>query len=134
MGTRIARPVHGPAPANHEQRTRLSHAQRGQGERSHRLLIISPQPFYEDRGTPIAVRQLVTALAALGFAVDLATFPVGSTPLIPGVRIVRAANPFGFRHVPVGFSFRKLVLDACLTGTVLNLLRRNRYAIVHGVE
>ena len=38
-----------------------------------RLLIVSPQPFYEDRGTPIAVSQLAAALSSLGYAVDLLT-------------------------------------------------------------
>ena len=31
------------------------------------MLIVAPQPFYQDRGTPIAVRHVLKALAELGF-------------------------------------------------------------------
>ena len=99
-----------------------------------RVLIVSPQPFYEDRGTPIAVRELVRALAAMGLRVDLATFPVGETVEIAGVQIVRTPNPFRFRRIPIGFSLRKLVLDVLLFFTVYRLLRTERYFSVHGVE
>jgi hypothetical protein len=40
-----------------------------------RVLFVAPQPFYEDRGTPIAVRQVLQALGQLGYAVDLLTYP-----------------------------------------------------------
>lgn len=96
--------------------------------------MIAPQPFFEDRGTPIAVRELVTALSGLGFDVDLATFPVGRALHLPGVRLVRGANPFRIRRVPIGFSLKKLVLDFFLFFTALGLLRRHRYLCVHGVE
>jgi glycosyltransferase involved in cell wall biosynthesis len=104
------------------------------GSAARRVLIVSPQPFYEDRGTPIAVRELVRALAAMGLPVDLATFPVGQPVEIPGVRIVRTPNPFRFRRIPIGFSVRKLVLDVLLFFTVFRLLRTERYFSVHGVE
>jgi glycosyltransferase involved in cell wall biosynthesis len=99
-----------------------------------RVLLIAPQPFYEDRGTPIAVHQTLVALSKLGFKVDLATFPVGSEVDLPNVRIVRTANPLCFRSVPIGFSFQKIVLDLCLLFTVLRLARRKNYICAHGVE
>jgi glycosyltransferase involved in cell wall biosynthesis len=99
-----------------------------------RVLVIAPQPFYEDRGTPIAVRELLAALAGLGFEVDLATFPVGRGVDIPGVRVIRTPNVLRIRHVPIGFSARKLLLDVFLFFTVHRLLRTHRYFSVHGVE
>lgn len=96
--------------------------------------MIAPQPFYEDRGTPIAVHDTLAEMSDLGFKVDLATFPVGSDITFPGINIFRTANPFGFRSVPVGLSFRKMVLDISLLITVFRLVKRNHYDCIHGVE
>jgi glycosyltransferase involved in cell wall biosynthesis len=99
-----------------------------------RILLIAPQPFYEDRGTPIAVRDTIVAMRELNIEVDLATFPVGSDLFLPHVKVVRTANPLRFRRVPVGLSLRKIVLNICLLMTVLRLAKRNRYSCIHGVE
>ena len=98
------------------------------------VLIVAPQPFYEDRGTPIATRQVATALATLGYDVDLLVYPVGAEQAIDGVRIVRSPNLFGVRSVPIGFSLRKLGLDLGMLGSFWKLVRSRRYAAVHAVE
>lgn len=99
-----------------------------------RILVVAPQPFYEDRGTPIAVRQVLQALGELGQAADLLTFPIGSDLDIPGLRIVRSGNPFGFRSVPIGFSCRKLILDLPLIASLQRLVASGRYWCIHAVE
>lgn len=96
--------------------------------------MVAPQPFYEDRGTPIAVRQLLKALSQLGYAADLLTFPVGQGVEIPGVRVFRTPNPFGVRQVPIGFSLRKLLLDVGLVSALRERLRSTRYDCIHAVE
>src|SRR5438045_299224 len=88
-----------------------------------RVLVVAPQPFYEDRGTPIAVRQLLHALATLGVGCDVVTYPVGGDPQIDGVRLYRGANPFGYRSVAIGLSMRKLILDATLIPQIIRRLR-----------
>jgi glycosyltransferase involved in cell wall biosynthesis len=98
------------------------------------ILLLAPQPFYEDRGTPIAVRQVLEALSDLGYPVDVVTYPVGSSIGIPGVRYFRAANPFRIRRVPIGFSARKLLLDAFLIPAAWNRLREGSYRAIHAVE
>ena len=79
-----------------------------------RILVVAPQPFYQDRGTPIAVRQVLQALGELGRRrpPDL---PGRQRRAIPGLSIIRSANPFGIRRVPIGFSRQKLLLDLPLT-------------------
>jgi glycosyltransferase involved in cell wall biosynthesis len=114
----------------------------GTGERSSsstssdrgRILVIAPQPFFEDRGTPIAVHQVVRALTRLGYGVDVLTYPLGRSPELPGVRLFRIRNPFGFRSVPIGLSVRKLVLDTLLVPAVWKRLRAEEYRCVHAVE
>ncbi len=95
---------------------------------------MAPQPFYQDRGTPIAVRLVLEALSELGHTVDVLTFPIGSDPCIPGVHIHRPGNPFGIRSVPVGFSVRKILLDISLARRLGQLLQVRRYTYVHAVE
>lgn len=102
--------------------------------RLRRILVVAPQPFYQDRGTPIAVRQLLGALSELGYAADVLTFPVGESPVIAGVRYLRIGNPWRIREVPIGFSGRKLLLDAGLTYALWRRLRSGEYAAVHAVE
>jgi glycosyltransferase involved in cell wall biosynthesis len=98
------------------------------------VLVVAPQPFYEDRGTPIAVHQLLRALSHLDYDVDLLTYPVGKTIDIPRVRYLRGANPLGVREVPIGFSLRKLVLDAALIPQLVRRLSSGAYACVHAIE
>ncbi|HMR30229.1 MAG TPA: glycosyltransferase [Geminicoccaceae bacterium] len=99
-----------------------------------RALLLEPQPFYTDRGTPIAVRQVLRALSELGWSVDVLTFPIGEPVDIPNVRVERVGNPLGFRHVAVGFSPQKVLLDLLMAGDLVRRLRRERYDVVHAVE
>jgi glycosyltransferase involved in cell wall biosynthesis len=102
------------------------------GER--RVLVLAPQPLGEARGTPIAVCNVLEALSELQCAVDLLTYPVGPAVDIPGVRVLPWANPLGIRHVPIGFSLRKLLLDVTLVPALWHGLRRQRYSCIHAVE
>jgi glycosyltransferase involved in cell wall biosynthesis len=52
----------------------------------------------------------------------------------PGLRLIRAANPFGIKHVPVGLSVQKILLDIPLTLAVQRHLSRGGYTCVHAVE
>jgi glycosyltransferase involved in cell wall biosynthesis len=99
-----------------------------------RVLVVAPQPFYQDRGTPIAVRQVVEGLSQLGYSVDLLTYPVGSDIQVPGVRLFRSLNPMRFRSVPVGLSLKKILLDIPLTFQLAARLRNSAYTCIHAVE
>jgi len=99
-----------------------------------RILVVAPQPFYEDRGTPIAVRQVLQALGELGRSVDILTFPIGSDVGIRGLSIFRSANPFGFRRVPIGLSLRKVILDVPLMWALRRVVDPARYSCIHAVE
>ncbi len=99
-----------------------------------RILVVAPQPFYEERGTPIAVRLLVETLCDFGHDVDLLVYQQGKDIQVPRLRIVRAGRPPGIRNVPIGFSWQKLVSDLWLTATLVRLLFTRRYDVVHAVE
>jgi len=99
-----------------------------------RVLLVTPQPFYEDRGTPIAVRFVARALSELAFRVDLLAFPLGEPIEVPNVAIRRSANPLGLGKVPIGFSWKKVVLDTALAHAFRSSLKSQRYDVVHAVE
>ena len=99
-----------------------------------RVLVVAPQPFYQDRGTPIAISQVLEGLSQLGYSADLLTYPVGADFQVPGLRITRASNPFRIRHVPIGFSLKKILLDISMTVKLRRLLRDGAYTCIHAVE
>jgi glycosyltransferase involved in cell wall biosynthesis len=96
--------------------------------------VVAPQPFYEDRGTPIAVRHLVRSLLECGFSVDVLTYPMGLDIDVGDGHITRVAGFLRLRSVPVGFSWRKVVLDLFMAMRLRNLLRHYDYRAVHAVE
>ena len=99
-----------------------------------RILLVAPQPFYQERGTPIAVRMLVEVLCGQGHAVDLLTYHEGADLEIDGLRILRTPALPGLRHVPIGISWKKLVCDLLISGRMLSLALTRRYDVIHAVE
>ena len=88
---------------------------------SMRILLVAPQPFYQERGTPIAVRMLVEVLCGQGHVVDMLTYHEGADLPIEGLRILRTPALPGLRHVPIGISWKKLVCDLLLSVRLLGL-------------
>jgi glycosyltransferase involved in cell wall biosynthesis len=98
-----------------------------------RILFLAPQPFFEVRGTPLAVRAFVQELGALGHEVDLLTYPRGEAVAIPGVRHLRSLSlPVG--RVPPGPSLAKGLLDLPFLAEAKLRMAFGRYALVHAVE
>src|SRR5438105_304326 len=99
-----------------------------------RILLVAPQPFYQERGTPIAVRLLVQTLCSHGHAVDVLTYHEGADLDIEGLRIIRTPAVPGVRNIPVGISWQKLVCDLLLCARLLSLSLTHRYDVIHAVE
>jgi glycosyltransferase involved in cell wall biosynthesis len=98
------------------------------------ILLIAPQPFFQERGTPLAVRLLVETLCAQGHRVDLLTFPEGQDVRVEGLRVLRIPRlPFIVR-VPIGISWKKLAYDALMCGSLVWLTLTRRYDVIHAVE
>jgi glycosyltransferase involved in cell wall biosynthesis len=99
-----------------------------------RILVLAPQPFYANRGTPIAVKALVEGLSEMGHRIDLLTYFEGEAVSIPGATIHRIPRPPGVRRVPIGPSGPKLLCDLFLWRDALRLLRRCSFDLIHAVE
>jgi len=99
-----------------------------------RILFVTPQPFYEHRGSPIAVLQVLRAISELGIHVDLLAFPSGQSVEIENLRIFRYGKALPIHRVPIGFSWRKVLLDFALMRGVRSRLKAERYACIHALE
>lgn len=96
--------------------------------------MLAPQPFFQERGTPIAVRLLAEAYARRGHTVDLLVLHEGEEVSIPGVRILRTRALPGLKGIRPGFSAKKLVCDLLMALKAAGLALRRRYDVYHGVE
>lgn len=111
-----------------------------------RVLLLAPQPFYQERGTPIAVRLALEALSRKlklttesAPLIDLLAYAEGVDLAIPGVRILRISQPRWLREIRPGISWQKLLCDLLFALSAFKLLWRARaakepYAVVHAVE
>ncbi len=98
-----------------------------------RILFLAPQPFFEVRGTPLAVAALTRTLGELGHQVDLLTFPQGEPWSAPGVCHVRSPRLVSGRIRP-GFSLGKALQDVPFAWLARRLARSRAYDVVHAVE
>jgi len=98
--------------------------------------MLAPEPFFEPRGTPFSEFHRIKALVEDGHHVDLVTYPVGRDVDLPNLRIIRTWRPPLVKKVPIGPSAVKLLLDVCLTLTILRvaLVGRTRYDVIHSHE
>ncbi len=99
-----------------------------------KILLISPQPFFQWRGSPIRVSFNAMALVKSGYSVDLLTLPIGERLDIEGVRIIRVANPFRVKNIPIGPSLHKIFFDVLILLKGIQLVRQTRYEVIHGIE
>lgn len=99
-----------------------------------KILFLAPHPFYQERGTPIAVGMLLGVLDADGHHIDVITYHEGRDRKYSNVAIHRI-RPWGsIRDVRPGFSLKKLYCDCFLIIKALRMLRMRRYDLIHAVE
>lgn len=99
-----------------------------------RILFLAPQPWFEERGTPIAVDLMLKALSERGDDVDLVTFHVGEDRCHRGVTVIRSRPPLAPVSIRPGFSWAKAWCDLFLFREAQRMLRKKHYHIVHAVE
>ena len=98
------------------------------------VLILAPHPFFQERGTPIAVDLLARALGEDGHDVHVLAFHEGEDRAIPGVTLHRIPALPGVRNIRPGFSIKKLLCDLPFAWHAMRLSRRLKPRIIHAVE
>jgi glycosyltransferase involved in cell wall biosynthesis len=109
-----------------------------------KLLFLAPQPFFQERGTPIAVKLALEALSARLIEVtkeettiDLLVYREGKDVNIPGVTVHRVYSPKWLNGIRPGISCKKLLADLIFfihTFQLIYKARRNQYKVIHAVE
>lgn len=99
-----------------------------------RILMIAPEPFFTTRGTPISVLTRTEALGRLGHEIDLLTYHVGDDIKISKTNIRRIPKIPFIKHVPIGISRKKIVLDIILFFYTLVFSLKERYDCIHAHE
>lgn len=99
-----------------------------------KVLFLAPQPFYQERGTPIAVERLLKALSEHGDQVDVLTYHEGGDVDYPGIKLHRTTRALFIRNIRPGFSWKKLLTNMFLGVRAFRFLTRDRYEVVHAVE
>ena len=99
-----------------------------------KILFLAPCPFFQERGTPIAVRELLVVLAGAGHEIDVLCYHEGEEIEIPGVTVRRIRPLLPVRDVPPGPSIKKILCDISMTREALRLAKTGRYDLIHAVE
>ena len=99
-----------------------------------KVLLLAPQPFFEDRGTPIAVDLVLRVLSEEGHEVHVLTYHLGSDRSYPGITIHRIPRLPFIRNVRPGFSWKKVICDIFLSFQALYLLIAKRPRMLHALE
>jgi glycosyltransferase involved in cell wall biosynthesis len=99
-----------------------------------RVLFLAPQPFYQERGTPIAIERLLKALSEHNEHVDVLTYHEGSDIDYEGVTLHRTTRAMFIRDIRPGFSWKKLLTNGFLLIRAFRFVTRYRFQVVHAVE
>ena len=99
-----------------------------------KILLLAPHPFFQARGTPIAVRNVLEFLSERGHSVDVLTYAEGTDVQIPNCKVHRIVRVPGVRNIRPGFSIKKVFCDLLMGAACLRMMRRTRYDLVHAVE
>lgn len=99
-----------------------------------KILLLAPQSFYQDRGTPIAVDNLLKVMSERGDQIDVVAYHEGEDVYYEGITIHRIPRIPFVRNIKAGFSWKKVVCDFFMIWTVLSLALKRRYDLVHAVE
>jgi hypothetical protein len=99
-----------------------------------KILLLAPESFYQDRGTPIAVNLLLRALSERGEQVDVLTYHEGRDVNFQRLTLHRIVNLSFIRNVRPGFSWKKVICDFFMFLKSARLVRKNHYDLIFAVE
>ena len=133
-GVRLAARVVGDALGWDDSPARGGGSDGAEGGGGVRILLLAPHPFYQARGTPIAVKTVLEFLSERGDTVDVLTYAEGTEVAIPNCTVHRIPRMPGLHGIRPGFSVKKVLSDVLMVGSCLRLVRRTRYDLIHAVE
>jgi hypothetical protein len=96
--------------------------------------VLAPYPFYQDRGSPIALSEVLRVLSERGNQIDLIVYHEGKDVHFARLAIHRIRKISFIKDIRAGFSWKKAICDILMFFKAMHLVLRNRYHVVHAVE
>lgn len=99
------------------------------------VLLLAPQPFFINRGTPIDVQLVVQALSERNDTnVDMIVYPVGEDITLPKVSVYRVPFTSYIKDIRPGFSLKKIYIDFFMFFYTWKKVHSGKYSIIHAGE
>lgn len=98
------------------------------------VLVLAPHPFYQDRGSPIALSMVLKVLSERGDQIDVIVYHEGKEVRYDNVIIYRSYSIPFINYVRPGFSWKKVMCDIFMFFKAMQLVRRSHYHVIHAVE
>ena len=106
--------------------------ERGDPRRRHRVAMVAACQFPAGRGTPTRIFHMADQLARRGHQVDVITYHLGDRERLGAFRTHRISDIKSYRKLSPGPTLQKLlVVDLYLASSLIGLLRRSRYDVIH---
>jgi glycosyltransferase involved in cell wall biosynthesis len=99
-----------------------------------KILLLAPHPFFQNRGTPIAVRLLSEVLSKEGHRIHLLTYHEGEDVFMPNITIHRIPSIPGITGIRPGYSYKKVLCDILMLIKAIHLTTIYRFDLIHAVE
>lgn len=99
-----------------------------------KILVLAPHPFFQNRGTPIALKMLLETLSAEGHDLTVMVYPEGENISIPRCRFLRVKRPPLVNNIPPGFSWKKIACDIVMFQMAGRMLRHEKFDLIHAGE
>lgn len=100
-----------------------------------KVLLLAPQPFFINRGTPIDVLLVLRALSQRDdIKVDAVVYPEGEDVTLPNVTLYRVPVFLKTKGTRPGFSIKKLWIDFFMLIFIWKMVHHNRYDLLHAGE
>jgi Glycosyltransferase Family 4 len=99
-----------------------------------KILLLAPEPFYQDRGTPIAVSLVLRVLSERGDDVHVLTYHEGRNVEFQHVTVHRTTKLHFIRNIRPGFSWKKVICDVFMFFKAARLVSKNHYDLIYAVE
>ena len=77
---------------------------------------------------------MIETLCGFGHKIDLLTYHEGSNIKVTGLTINRIPDIFFLKKIPIGFSWKKIVADIFIVFSMIRLVIKNKYDVIHAVE
>jgi hypothetical protein len=98
------------------------------------ILVLAPHPFYQDRGSPIALSMVLKVLSERGDQIDVIVYHEGENVNYDNVTLYRSYRLPFINHIRPGLSWKKIICDFFVLFKTIHLVLGNRYNVVHAVE